>query len=84
MRAEEGGANGDRARIGETPCRLQLPALGLQFEAIAGLDLDGGDALGDQGVEPWQGRRDQLRRSSACRVAFTVETMPPPARAISS
>ena len=28
--------------------------------------------------------RDQLVLASAARVAFTVETMPPPARAISS
>ena len=46
--------------LAETACGLQLPALGIEFEAVAGLDLDGGDAFGDQGVEPRQRCRDEL------------------------
>ena len=60
MGAKKCGANGDRALAGKTARRLQLAALGIELEAIAGLDLDGGDALGDQGVEPWQRRSHQL------------------------
>ena len=84
MCAEKGRSYRHRAGFAETARGLQLPALGIEFEAVAGFDLDGGDAFGDQGVEPWQGRGDERRPSLACRVAFTVETMPPPARGISS
>ena len=37
-----------------------MAALGVEFEAVTGLDLDGGDAFGDQGVEPRQRRRDKF------------------------
>jgi len=39
---------------------LQLAALGIEFEAISGLDLDGGDAFRDQGIEPGQRRRHKF------------------------
>ena len=73
MQAEEGGDHVDVPLRPQPPGRRELPGLCVEVEPIAGLDLDGRDALGDQGVEPWQGG-----------VALTVETMPPPARAISS
>ena len=46
--------------------RLELVG---EIEPVAGLDLDGGDALGDQRVEPRQRRRQQARPRSAARVA---------------
>ncbi len=44
----------------EPPRRAQLPRLGLELEAVARLDLDGGDALGDQRIEARQGGGHQL------------------------
>ncbi len=58
--AKECGSNRDRALAGKTAGGLQLAALGIEFEAVAGLDLDGGDALRDQGIEPRQRCRHKL------------------------
>ena len=60
MGAKKCGANGDRALAGKTARGLQLAALGIELEAIAGLDLDGGDAFRDQGIEPRQRRSHKL------------------------
>ena len=63
--------------------RAQHLALVLERESVAGFDFDRGDALGEQSVEP--GRRLATNSASlAARVAFTVETMPPPLRAMAS
>ena len=70
--------------LAETAGGAQLARLRLGIEAVARLDLDRGDALGDQRVEPRQRwprpARPRSPRASPC----TVERMPPPARAISS
>jgi hypothetical protein len=58
--------------------------LAVDVEPVAGLDLDGGDAFGDQRGEALVGVCAKSSSSLAARVALTDETMPPPARAISS
>jgi hypothetical protein len=56
---------------------------GLDVEPVAGLDLDRGDAFGDQRVDA--GSAPASSSASLMRPGGrTVETMPPPARAISS
>ncbi len=60
MRAEEGGGDGDGAPRAQSAGGAQLAGFGVRFQAVAGLDLDGGDAFGEQGVEARQGLRDQL------------------------
>ena len=84
VRAEKGGAHRDRAFASERARRAQLFALVLERQAVAGLDLDGGHAFGQQRVEARQRARRSARASLAARVAFTVERMPPPARAMAS
>ena len=83
VRTEEAGDDIDVALLGQPAGGAQHPHLGGEVEAIARLDLDRGDALRQQPVEP---RQACATRSSslAARVALTVERMPPPARAISS
>ena len=58
--AEESGSNRHCARAAEAPRGLQLAAFGIEVEAVAGFDLDGGDTLRDQRVEPRQRGGDQL------------------------
>ena len=61
MRAEEGRARPSTGRVvAEPPRGAQRLRLGLEVEAVAGLDLDRGDAFGDQRVEPRQRLRDEL------------------------
>ena len=84
MRAEKRRADRNRPLPAEAARGRQLPHLGLGVQAVAGLDLDRGDALADQRVEPRQRAVLTSSASLALRVAATVETMPPPARAISS
>ena len=82
--AEEGGAHPDRPRAADLAGDAQHAELGLAVEPVARLDLE-------RRRPP---RRSARRRAgsapassaaaSAARVARTVETMPPPARAISS
>ena len=57
--AEEAGLDDDIARLAEAARRAQHLALGCEVEAVAGFDLDRGDALGDQRVEAAQGLGDQ-------------------------
>ena len=67
----------------QPPRRAQLAAFRLELESVAGFDLDGRAALGDQASR--RGWALATRSSSlASRVAFTVEAMPPPRRAISA
>ena len=47
------------ARASRRAARSMLQ-LGLEVEPVAGLDLDRGDALGDQRVEPRQRAGDEL------------------------
>ena len=54
MRAEKGCLDRYSALGSELSRGLQLPPLGVEFEAIAGFDFDRGDAFGDQRVEPRQ------------------------------
>jgi hypothetical protein len=84
MGAEETGHNRDRAFLAKRAGDAQHLQFGVQVEAIARLDLDRGHALGDQRVDAGQGAALQQLGLGRPRVAATVETMPPPARAISS
>ena len=58
--AQEGGGDGDGAQVGEAARGAELLALVGEAEAVAGLDLHRGDALGDERVEAGQGGRDKL------------------------
>ena len=55
MGAEIGGDDPHRPQGGKPAGRAQHAQFGLDFEAIAGLDLDGADAFGQQRIEPGQG-----------------------------
>ena len=55
MGAEIGGHHVHRAPLGELARHLQHLHLGVAVQPVAGLDLDGGDALGQQRVQPPQG-----------------------------
>ncbi len=59
--AEEGGADADRAHAGDGAGDAQHAELGVAVEAVAGLDLDGGDAFGDQRVDAGEGAGEQAR-----------------------
>ena len=60
MRAEETRDHVDLALAAESAGGAQRLGLGHEVETIAGLDLDRGDAFGDQGIEPRQRLRDKL------------------------
>src|SRR5476651_926305 len=60
MGAEEARMHVDPAFAGEPSRGAELAALGREVEAVARLDLDGGDALSDQRVEAGQGGGDEL------------------------
>src|SRR5829696_3280644 len=60
MRAEIGRHDRDRALLAEPARGAQLSQLGLGLEAVAALDLDRRDALGEERVEPRQGGADEL------------------------
>ena len=51
MSAEEGGANGHRALVGQLPCGAQRLGFVVDVQAVSRLDLDRRDAFRDQGVE---------------------------------
>ena len=53
----------------ERTCRAQLFALVLERQSIAGLDLDGGDAFGQQCIEPRQRAGDELGLAGGARGA---------------
>ena len=84
MRAEKGRIDRHRIALAETARDAQHLAFAREIEAIAGFDFDGGHAFGEQRFEPRGRLAEQASSSSAARVARTVETMPPPCRAISS
>ncbi len=65
VRAQERAHHLDRAFAAELAGDAEHPELGFEVQAIAGLDLDGGDAFGDQAVEPLQ-RRTEKRRLAGC------------------
>ena len=69
-----------RAELASHPQHLEF---GFDIEPVAGLDFDRRDAFGEQGFEPIL-RQPKNSSSAAARVAFTVETIPPPALAISA
>ena len=54
VKAEEGRADAHPARLLEAPGDAQHTQFALGIEAIARLDLEGGDAAGDQGLQPIQ------------------------------
>ena len=59
MRAEEGGNDVHRC-IAPDPARgAQLAQLGVDVEAVARLDLDGGDPFGEKGPQSIEGERGQ-------------------------
>ena len=61
VRAEEGGGDRDRAlRAPAARAARSWRASVSRFEAVARLDLDGGDAFGDQRIEARQRLRDQF------------------------
>src|SRR5689334_6302574 len=64
MCAEKAAANGEVAQTRELARRLQLFALVLQRESIAGFDLERGDAFGEQGIQPRHRGLHQLGTSS--------------------
>ena len=59
MGAEEGGAHRHAVGLAEAPRHAQLLALVFEREAVAGLDLDGADAVGQQLFEPRRGLREE-------------------------
>ena len=83
MGAEKGRGHLDRQAATEFARHFQHLELGFDIEPVARLDLDRGDALGEEVFQP---SRAEARSSAslAARVAFTVERMPPPALAISA
>ena len=59
MGAQEARAHPDRPLLGDAAGRTQHRELRLEVEAVARLDLDGGDALGNQCVDARQGVREK-------------------------
>ena len=59
MRAEEGGAHRDAVGLAQPPRHAQLLALVFEREAVAGLDLDGAHAVGQQLFEARRGLREE-------------------------
>ena len=81
--AQEGRPDRHRTVFRQAARGAQLLEFRLQIEAVAGLDLDRGDAFGDSASSrgsAWPTRSSWL----AARVALIVARMPPPARAMSS
>ncbi len=60
MSAEEGGAHSDVALFAQPAGGTQRLGFVFEVEAIAGLDFDGGDALGHQGVQTGQSLLNKL------------------------
>jgi hypothetical protein len=58
--AEQGRDDVDRTLHAELACGAQLLAFIGEIEPVARFDLDGGDALGEQRIEPRQGLRHQF------------------------
>ena len=58
--AKEGRDDADVPQLAQAARGAKRLQFMLKREAVAGLDLDGGDALGDQGVEAGQGLGDKL------------------------
>jgi hypothetical protein len=69
--AEECRLHLDLALPTELARSSQLPRLSLELEAVAGLDLDAGHALGEQRFEPRARCRYQLRFGSGARGAYS-------------
>ena len=59
--AEEAGADADRALSRDGAGDAEHAELGVAVEAVAGLDLDGGHAFGDQGVDAGEGTGEERR-----------------------
>lgn len=60
MGAKEGRSDCDIALIAQAACGAQSLGLVFEVEAIARLDFDRGDALGNQCVQTGKGLRDKL------------------------
>jgi hypothetical protein len=82
--AEKAGDDIDRLGAPERPGGAQHPHLGFDIEAVARLDLDRRHPFGEQALEALAAPTRSSSSSDAARVALTVDTMPPPASAISA
>src|SRR5690606_8954523 len=58
--AKERGRNVDRAQVAEPACCSELALLRWKVQAVAGFDLDGRHAFGNEGVEARQRAPDEL------------------------
>ncbi len=65
--AQEAGLAGDRAQLADLAGGAQHAQLRFPVEAIAGLDLDGGDTLSNQGIDTRQGSFQQLLFTGCAR-----------------
>lgn len=83
VQTQIGGADTHTALAPDATRDTQHLQFAVMIQPIAGLDLDRGDA---RGFQPSRRAMAETNSSSsdASRVALTEETMPPPARAISS
>ena len=63
VRAQVGGPDADAGLPAELPGRAQHAALGVEIEAVAGLDLDRRDAALHEARQPRPGSREQLVRA---------------------
>jgi hypothetical protein len=83
MGAQQCRPDFDAARYRQTAGCAQHLQLVRGIESVTGLDLDGGNALGDQALQPDRALRYQLVFAGGTRGAH-VEAIPPPALAMSS
>ena len=79
VRAEETGHHPYRPLPPQRAGRPELPRLGRQFQPVARLDLDRGDALAQQRIQPGQRRvHELLLRGAACRPHRRDDAAPGP------
>ena len=83
VRAEKVVATRQRQRLAQPSRDAQRLHLAVEVEAVARLDLERRDASAHQRLDALAGRGEQLVLARRARRRM-VETMPPPARAISS
>jgi hypothetical protein len=83
MGAEIAGPDPHRSVCRQRRAPRAASSVRFDVEPVAGLDLDGGDALGDHRIDAGE-RTGKQFILGVVRVAETVETIPPPARATSS
>ena len=84
MRGQVGRAHRDAERLADAARDAQHLAFVVEVQAVAGLDLERGHAVGAAARARAAATARSSSSSSAARTARTVDRMPPPARAISS